>query len=158
MIRERPHRLDPTCYRGITACAFTCCVDNRGKLFVSEERFLEFEQILLEALSHHDVDAHVYLFMPDHLHLLVEGKSLNADLQKAIVRFKQVTGYQLAQKQSLFKWQKDFYDHVMRKDEDVRKQVLYILNNPVRAGIVKTWTEYPFKGSTMYDLNKEFCI
>ena len=45
------------------------------------------------------------------------------------------------------KWQKDFYDHVIRKSEDIAVQVRYILDNPVRKGLVPTWEEYPFKGS-----------
>lgn len=49
------------------------------------------------------------------------------------------------------KWQKDFYDHILRKDEDVKKHVMYILNNPVRRGIVENWKDYPYKGSTKFN-------
>ena len=42
---------------------------------------------------------------------------------------------------------KDFYDHVIRKSEDIVVQVRYILDNPVRKGLVSSWEEYPFKGS-----------
>jgi len=45
------------------------------------------------------------------------------------------------------KWQKDFYDHVIRKDNDIATHVRYILDNPVRRGLVSLWQEYPFKGS-----------
>lgn len=45
------------------------------------------------------------------------------------------------------KWQKDFYDHVLRTDEKIVVQVRYILDNPVRKGLVKMWEEYPFKGA-----------
>jgi hypothetical protein len=36
---------------------------------------------------------------------------------------------------------------MIRSDEDVATQVKYILDNPVRKGLVKSWEEYPFKGS-----------
>jgi putative transposase len=41
-------------------------------------------------------------------------------------------------------WQRGFYDHVLRKEEDTRAVAEYIINNPVRAGLVKTWRDYPF--------------
>jgi len=44
-------------------------------------------------------------------------------------------------------WQKDFYDHIIRTNEDIAAQVRYVLDNPVRKGLVLLWQEYPFKGS-----------
>ena len=44
-------------------------------------------------------------------------------------------------------WQKDFYDHVIKKEESIAKQVRYILNNPVRKGLVDLWDKYPYSGS-----------
>lgn len=40
------------------------------------------------------------------------------------------------------------------KDDDIEKQVYYILENPVRKGLVNNWKEYPFKGSTIYNFEK----
>ena len=45
------------------------------------------------------------------------------------------------------RWQKDFYDHIIRTNEDIVAQVKYILDNPVRKGVVLSWERYPFKGS-----------
>ncbi len=44
-------------------------------------------------------------------------------------------------------WQKDFYDHVIREDDDLAVHVRYVLDNPCRKGLVNDWEEYPFKGS-----------
>ena len=41
-------------------------------------------------------------------------------------------------------WQKNFYDHVVRKEESLIKIAEYIVNNPVRKGMVGTWEEYPY--------------
>ena len=43
------------------------------------------------------------------------------------------------------RWQKDFYDHVIRTHEDIAAQVRYILDK-VRKGLVSSWEDYPFKG------------
>ncbi|MCJ7646038.1 hypothetical protein MUO65_03925, partial [bacterium] len=43
-------------------------------------------------------------------------------------------------------WQKRWYDHILRKDEDVRKIGEYILNNPVRRRLVEDWHGYSYSG------------
>ena len=151
--RENPHRLDRRLYRGRTICTFTCCVHDRLSLFSSDQVFSVFQQKLLTSLEQNHCVTPVYLFMPDHLHALVEGVNDQADLWKTIVDFKQQTGYWLSVNHYIERWQKDFFDHILRKDEDLTTQVNYILNNPVRAHLVDTWNEYSYKGSTVYDLN-----
>ena len=64
--------------------------------------------------------------------------------------FKQRTGFWLSRNFSHVRWQKDFYDHILRSDESIEKHMLYILNNPARKGLVKNWKDYPFKGSTIH--------
>jgi len=41
-------------------------------------------------------------------------------------------------------WQRGFYDHALRKEEDVQKVAEYIVNNPVRMGLVEDWRNYRF--------------
>lgn len=96
--------------------------------------------------------------MPDHLHLLLEGETEDADLKRLIVLFKQASGYNYKknagrcysadEKPKL--WQTSFYDHVLRKDEDLLDVVRYILNNPVRKGLVRNYTEYRHSGSLVF--------
>lgn len=152
--KERPHRLDRECYQGTTCVAFTLCIQNRGNLFSDPTIVETFEQILLETLKTKGCSAHVYLFMPDHLHLLVDGDTEKSDLWETIVLFKQKTGYWLSKNKTEFSWQKDFFDHVMRKDEDLEKHIRYILDNPERKGLVRDWRDYPYKGSTLYKLDE----
>jgi putative transposase len=92
--------------------------------------------------------------MPDHCHLLIEGKSDESDVWQSVVDFKQGSGYWLVKNAYVEQWQKDFYDHILRNDEDLEKQSRYILGNPVREGLVKDWQAYPYKGSTTYDFEQ----
>lgn len=39
-------------------------------------------------------------------------------------------------------WQDESFDHVLRGDESLRKKVLYVLENPVRAGLVARPADY----------------
>lgn len=95
--------------------------------------------------------------MPDHLHLLLEGRFANSDLKRFVSSYKQHTGYRYklyvaqgfspAQLGQLKLWQTSYYDHVLRKDEDILDIARYILNNPTRKKLVKHFLEYKFVGS-----------
>jgi putative transposase len=41
-------------------------------------------------------------------------------------------------------WATDSYDHFVRDDEEWRRIEQYILQNPVKAGLVDDWEEWPF--------------
>jgi len=153
-IREIKHRLDSEIYRGLIIVSFTLCVKNRKELFNENGIYNIFESILLNELKKHKCDAYVYLFMPDHAHLLLSGKDEDSDIKWCIDGFKQQTGFWLYKNLPLYKWQKDYYDHILRQEEELKTQIEYILNNPVRAGIVEEWKDYKLKGSTVYSLDE----
>ncbi len=154
LIREKHHRLSAHLYRGYKVVSFTACVKNRTTFFTKEDRFKTFEELLVSALHQFECGAEIYLFMPDHAHLLLRGESETADVLRAMRMFKQKTGFWLSHNHPSVHWQKDFYDHIVRRDAEVGKHIRYILNNPVRAELVNNWSEYRFKGSTMYKLNE----
>jgi putative transposase len=89
----------------------------------------------------------VYCFMPDHLHLLVNGLEEESDLKKFMKLFKQKSGYWFKKITDQSLWHLSYYDHILRKAETVNDVVWYILNNPVRKGIVSDFKEYRFNGS-----------
>ena len=41
-------------------------------------------------------------------------------------------------------WERESYDHVVRKDGEFDRIVRYILHNPVKAKFVKEWADWPF--------------
>lgn len=153
-IREKKHRLWDEVYTGEQVVAFTGNVKNRDPLFENPLAFKKIEQLLLESLHKHRCDAYVYLFMPDHFHLILTGKDSEANIKRCIDSFKQRSGYWLYKNLPQIKWQKDYYDHVLRSNEDLVAQVKYILNNPVRGGLVDSWKQYQLRGSTIYSLDE----
>jgi len=62
----------------------------------------------------------LYCFMPYHMHVALRGKTPSSDTWRAMVLFKQLSGHWLARNRTGFLWQGDFYDHVVRKEEDLR--------------------------------------
>jgi len=146
MIREKPHRLPPVSYRGAARVAFTICTAKRADHFHSGTTIATATHALGEAFIQHGGHAAVYLFMPDHVHLIVSGRHEQSDLLALVERFKQKTTFRVRQAGGDFAWQKDFYDHIIRASEDYGAQVRYLLRNPVRRGLCAHWEHWPNKG------------
>lgn len=152
-VREKKHRLPLDSYRGEIAVAFTACVRGNAPLFVSREIVSACARHLATATKKYQCNVLVYCFMPDHVLLIVHGTNSQSDAWRAMVAFKQQTGFWLARHCPAFAWQKDFYDHIIRADEDLGRHVRYIANNPVRRGLASHWCEYPYTGAIGMDLD-----
>ena len=92
--------------------------------------------------------------MPDHLHLLIVGASEDSDLQQFMARWKQLTAFQHKKQSGQRLWQESYYDHVLRDDEETWRAARYILENPVRKGMVKNFEEYPHSGSEVHTFDE----
>jgi len=40
-------------------------------------------------------------------------------------------------------WQRGYYDHAVRRDEDLRRLARYMITNPLRTGLVEKVGDYP---------------
>ena len=138
IIKEKKHRLKREEYRGHKRISFTLCIKDRKKLFTKKEIIEKFIGTLKDILYKYKIKNWIYVFMPNHLHLVVEGLDENSDIYKAIVEFKQKTAITMKN----YKWQKDFYDHIHREEENVFNSLWYIINNPVRKELIKEPLEY----------------
>ena len=82
--------------------------------------------------------------MPDHVHILVEGKNATSDMVKFVAQWKQTTGYLFPHELPRRFWQRRFYDYVLRRAEDSDPIAWYIWMNPVRRGMVGEPQQYLF--------------
>lgn len=146
-VREKHHRLSRDVYRGRVIVSLTIAVQGHTPGFTDAGVISALVDMLRGAAQRYACTVVVYCFMPDHLHIVVRGDSDEADVWKTVVDFKQRSGFWLRRQPSPIVWQKDFYDHVVRRTEDLVAHIRYILNNPVRRGLVADWQAYPFKGS-----------
>jgi REP element-mobilizing transposase RayT len=90
--------------------------------------------------------------MPDHVHLLVEAQADDSDCRQFIKRAKQFSGYYFKQQFDAPLWQRYGFEHVLRDDEATLHVARYILENPVRGGLVARVEDYPFAGSMVYPI------
>ncbi len=78
-----------------------------------------------------------FVLMPDHLHWLLQLED-NVDIAKVVGRVKSL----IARRCGGAVWQPGFYDHALRKEEDLAAVARYIVANPLRAGLVSKLGDY----------------
>jgi len=154
MRTKRPSRLKNFSYVGIYRYSLTFCTNWKRPLF---DDAAAVELVLSQFLRIADKEQFAilaYCFMPDHVHVLIEGLSENSDAKKFITKSKQCSAHAYAKRSRARLWQPFGYEHILRDDESAVRAARYIVENPVRAGLVNTVLEYPFAGSQVYDLKE----
>jgi REP element-mobilizing transposase RayT len=123
--------------------SITICTKDRLPIFSKEQWAKTVVETFQTEPFQNNIKSFAYCLMPDHLHLLVSPK--NGNLIDFIRRWKSYTA-SLLKKSGLDGpcWQRSFYDHALRKEEDIRTTAEYIVHNPVRKHFVKHWEEYPY--------------
>jgi putative transposase len=144
-VKRKHNRLQHFSYDGNYAYFITICCYENVNYFANKSTVFTILDSLNSISYEMDYSVIVYCFMPDHLHILTSGEE-EANLVKFVKKFKQITGYNFKKISGRRLWQKSFYDHVVRKNEDLNSIAEYIFNNPVRKGIVKNYEDYPFLG------------
>jgi REP element-mobilizing transposase RayT len=109
--------------------------------------FKEFGELIFRSIKEgplsKESDLMAACVMPDHVHLLLAPISEN--LIDLIGRWKSYTTHLIWMKEYKGKiWQRSFYDHALRQEEDIIKVAEYIVCNPIRKGIVQDRTDYPY--------------
>ncbi|MEE8470413.1 MAG: transposase, partial [Dehalococcoidia bacterium] len=83
-----------------------------------------------------------YCLMPDHLHVLVQAGERPKDLRRFVRGFKSYCTAASHVTPSKRLWQRGFYEHILRKEENAADVAEYILNNPIRKGLVEERDQY----------------
>lgn len=146
-------RLDSHCYAQLgSICSVTLAVQGRNPVFADPAVASCAVQVLRSHAERTGVRIYGFCVMPDHVHIVL-GPSEACDVITFVGQFKN-----LAQRAAWSQgvegsfWQKRFWDHFLRAEEQVEHVVEYVLNNPVRRGLVEHWRDYPFSGSLEFDL------
>ena len=145
-----PHRLETTDYRGYRLYFLTIGTNGRARHFTVyaavELVWLHF----LRTATATKFDILAYCFMPDHVHLVVAGLQEGSDFRHFVRAAKQSSGFAFARAFHKRLWQLNYFDRTLRKSDDLAAIVAYMLNNPVRAGLVRQPDDYPYWGSQRY--------
>jgi putative transposase len=146
----RPQRLGAFDYIGCHRYFVTFCALNRRPLFVDATLVASIQSHFLEQAARFACAILVYCFMPDHVHLLIEGLTDDAEMRAFVASAKQKSGFDFAARDGHRLSQKGYYERVVRDEEASAEIIRYILANPVRSGLVAEPAAYPFWGSGVY--------
>ena len=128
----------------------------------------EVAEVIKETMHYRDgkvFDLHAFCIMSNHVHAIFEPLSrsechsdirksgwqpdrneseYHSDLHKIMQSLKRHTARQaniLLGREGAF-WQDESYDHVIRDSEEYTRIINYVLENPVKAGLVSKWDEW----------------
>ena len=149
---RRRIRLDPRTYAEPGVASITVAVRERRMIFAAPAVAEAAVGVLRELAGRRGVPVYAYCVMPDHAHLVL-APAVGCDILAFAGQFKNLTqraAWRLGVSGAF--WQRSFWDRLLRADEPLEAAVEYVLNNPVRAGLVSAWREYPYCGSLTWEL------
>jgi len=122
-----------------------CTAGRRGCLAnpLVHEAFINYCR---RSCMRHGTVAGRYVIMPEHIHLFLRLGRL-ARISSWVGGLKQCLTLVLRPqgvRDSV--WQRGFFDHVMRSAESYSQKWDYVLQNPIRAGLVKRIEDWPYTG------------
>jgi putative transposase len=118
----------------------TLCVKDRRHVLANEQTFEAIRATISQMLRWNVLAGVV---MPDHVHFVMTPSE---DRALSVADFS--TGFKRLLRQSLpkqeWEWQRRCFDRLLRSDESLQDKWLYVRNNPVRAGLVERWEDWPY--------------
>jgi REP element-mobilizing transposase RayT len=89
--------------------------------------------------------------MPDHVHMIftpmVDPKRMEVcSLAEIMNALKGASAHKVNRMlgRNGRVWQTESFDHALRSSESLDAKIEYLLQNPVRRGLVSVWNEYPW--------------
>lgn len=86
-----------------------------------------------------------YCIMPNHVHLIIDSCQ-----DQLFILLKSIKTYTARQANLALNrtgqsfWHKESYDNLIGSPRTLAIKAKYILNNPVKAGLVKSWKDWPY--------------
>ncbi len=129
------------------------------------------KQILIENINNlrlafktcpYSFDILAACILPDHLHFMIKPDDIN-QLSKIISSIKYSFSKSITTKSTLGNskrekgiWQRRFYDHIIRSEEDFNRHLDYIHYNPVKHGLVKASKNWKYSSFNKYVKNGQY--
>jgi len=101
-----------------------------------------FDSLLF--IGQEEAEIHTFTIMPNHVHVLLTHRESQRPLYKLLQSHKGFTARRcntVLGRNGTF-WEEETYDHVVRQDGEFERIAEYILQNPVKAGLVKEWQDW----------------
>jgi len=107
----------------------------------------EISEMIKESFHYRDGKEYelvCYTIMSNHVHMVIAKTSRY--LFKIMHSLKRYTGYlanKILGREGPF-WQSEYYDHLIRNEDDFYYHVKYTIENPVKAKLVTSWEDWTY--------------
>ncbi len=109
-------------------------------------------QIVIDAIRYGAVtlqryEAHAWVIMPNHVHLLITPAVELARITKSLKGITARRANAILRVAGKPFWQDESYDHLVRSEQQFERIRSYIEQNPVRAGLTSMAEDYPWSSA-----------
>ena len=129
------------------SCFFTVVTHQRIKILSLPEHISRLKSSFDKVMKKHPYTMEAFVILPDHIHCLWRMPPSDSNYS---IRWRLIKGYfsngfndpvnKRGEKQI---WQRRFWEHLLRDDEDWRRHMDYIHYNPVKHGYVENPGDWP---------------
>jgi len=142
---------------------FTVVTYNRRRIFESESAVELLRSAFRTVMNKHPFTIDAMVVLPDHLHCIWQLPDDDTDFStRWMLIKKQVSASMKSERNHRGEkeiWQRRFWEHLIRNDDDYHRHMDYIHYNPVKHGYVKSPAKWPFSSfrkmvtDDLYDAN-----
>ena len=142
---------------------------NNGPVWLRNEKIAKLVSESLHHLNGKVYSLISYCIMANHVHVVftplkiqpsvIDDKQTNiisyhslSSIMHSLKSYTAQKANQILGRSGAF-WQEESYDHCIRNPDELHRIITYVLNNPVKIGLVKKWKEWKWNYlSKTYDL------
>ena len=129
--KERVRKL----YQALSQGKGSCVMNDSENAQLVVDNWRHFDGVKYELLA--------YVVMPNHVHVLIKVLG-DWTLASIIHSWKSFTAKKTSVPGYDSVWYRDYFDRYIRDDAHLNKAVHYILQNPVKAGLVRRAKDWPW--------------
>ena len=127
------------------------CLDKaaNGPTWLADQRVANLVAEALHYRDSKDFRLDCFSIMPNHVHTVFKplgeeapSKSLSS-IMHSLKRNTAKQANRVLERSGAF-WEHESFDHYIRDETERKRIVKYVLENPVKAGLVRHWTEWPW--------------
>ena len=120
--------------------------NNKQDIFLDTEDYQKYLSIIQKYKEKYGFKLYHYVLMANHVHLVIEPSATGGELSQIMkgINLSYAQCFKVKYKHVGHFWQDRYKSIIIAKDEYLLACGSYVELNPIRAGIVKKLTEYPW--------------
>lgn len=124
--------------------------NERRRIFRDRRDYRKFIELLGEMSEKFRIDVHAFVLMPNHYHLLVQTQEPNLSMAIQWLGVSYSTWFNKRHNRNGHVFQGRFKSFIVENDRYMAALCIYIHRNPVRSGLSKSLSKYPWSSYHAY--------